>query len=203
MEAFTEEQQEEYEVLASMLGEDDVKIEDGKVQVSIEGETKNGNEKKVIVQFGLPSDYPEVVPSISFDVFYNRNMPAAEKSALQKVITQEAEDNLGMPMLLTLVEKIKEEMAELEIEPAVGAAAVEEEKQGKERGGESGDSEEEEEEEGGSAGKRNPSTSADASLDTKHLSKGQKRRMWNKLDDHHKLKRGWNWVDIISHLAKK
>lgn len=34
------------------------------------------------------------------------------------------------------------------------------------------------------------------------LTKGQKRRQWNRLDGTGERPRGWNWVDIVKHLSQ-
>ena len=155
-------------------------IEDKKIQYKL-GE--DGTAKSFILEVTWTDEYPEVLPEISLDAFYNKHLiPSVKKQILEFAIS-EAEQYLGMPMTYTIIEQVKENLENLlKDQPEQMEAPVRE------------TSEEVEVER---------TTKETSPLKKDALTKAQKRKMWNKggLDTEDR-ERGWNWIEIVKHLSQ-
>ena len=154
-------------------------IENKKIQYKL-GE--DGTAKSFILEINWTDEYPEVLPDISLDAFYNKHIIPSVKEEILEFAKTEGEQYLGMPMTYTIIEQVKENLENLlKDQPEHIEASVRE------------TSEEVDVER----------TTKETSPRKEHLTKAQKRKMWNKggLDTDDR-ERGWNWYDVIKHLSQ-
>ena len=149
----------------------------------------DGKSKSFVLEISWTEDYPEVMPDISLDAFYNKHIIPSVKQQIMEFVKQEAEPYLGMSMTYTIFEQVKENLETLlndQPEEMVIKDLSEDfsHLQAAEQN-------------------RDRSISKEPSPKKKQLTKAQKRRMWNKggLDTDDRP-RGWNWVDVIRHLSQ-
>ena len=131
-------------------------IENKKIQYKL-GE--DGTAKSFILEVTWTDEYPEVLPEISLDAFYNKHLIPSVKEQILEFAKSEAEQYLGMPMTFTIIEQVKENLENLlKDQPEQIEAPVRE------------TSEEVEVER----------TNKDTSPKKEILTKAQKRKMWKK-----------------------
>jgi hypothetical protein len=73
----------------------------------------DGSGKSALMDVRWGERYPETVPDISFEAFYNRHIPADVKQKLIGCVLEQAEGMVGMSMTYTLIEYLKENIEEL------------------------------------------------------------------------------------------
>ncbi|XP_005111927.1 RWD domain-containing protein 4 [Aplysia californica] len=176
-------QKEELEVLESIYDGDEAykQISDTVFQYKY-GE--DGSNKSFLVEVAWPSDYPEVLPEINLDVFYNKHVIPEVKEALKNGMTEQANDLLGMSMTFSLFEWVKDNLDDMlsiqpetpVAQPVVSAPSPEEPSDG---------------------GRKEV-----AKEKKEQLTKAQKRRIFDRFGANADKPRGWDWVDIIKHLAQ-
>uniref|UniRef100_A0A1X7UN40 RWD domain-containing protein n=1 Tax=Amphimedon queenslandica TaxID=400682 RepID=A0A1X7UN40_AMPQE len=172
-------QQEENEVLLSIYEGDDCfkNPEPLTFQYKI-GEA--GQSNSFLVEVKWTQNYPEEIPEVSMDSFFNNHLSHSTKSAIKTALLNEASSLIGSPMTYTLFEYAKENQDELVVKEP------EEEEQ-----------EECEARESAGATGEGAVTSSSKSKPKVHLSKAAKRRQADKLNSQKELPRGHDWVDII------
>ncbi|KAK8405956.1 hypothetical protein O3P69_006986 [Scylla paramamosain] len=179
-----EEHEEEREVLESIYEGDDnfSMISQSTFQYKY-GEA--GNNKSFLVEISWGPEYPDQIPTINLDLFYNKHLLPSVKEKITEELQKQAEINVGMSMTFTLFEWLKEAKDELlesqpeeaslpsvsEVITDLGRIAVEDSATGKKEKKE-------------------------------QLTKAQKRRMWDRQNAAGERARGYNWVDIIKHLSQ-
>merc|ERR1711981_406215 len=57
--------------------------------------------------------YPEVLPDISLDAFYNKHIIPSVKEQILEFAKSEGEQFLGMPMTYSIIEQVKENLENL------------------------------------------------------------------------------------------
>ena len=62
----------------------------------------------LLVEFEWVAEYPNVLPKINLDIFFNRDISPAIKESVISAVNEEAEQYLGMSMTFSLVEYLKE-----------------------------------------------------------------------------------------------
>ena len=62
----------------------------------------------LLVEFEWVAEYPNVLPKINLDIFFNRDISPAIKQSVISAVKEEAEQYLGMSMTFSLVEYLKE-----------------------------------------------------------------------------------------------
>ena len=77
-------------------------IENKKIQYKL-GE--DGTAKSFILEVTWTEEYPEVLPEISLDAFYNKHLIPSVKEQILEFAKSEAEQYLGMPMTFTIIEQ--------------------------------------------------------------------------------------------------
>ncbi|KAG7177601.1 RWD domain-containing protein 4-like [Homarus americanus] len=180
-----EEHEEEREVLQS--------IYEGDTNYCMINETtfqykygEEGGSNSFLVEISWGPDYPDVAPTISLDLFYNKHISPSVKQKITAELHDQAKVNLGMSMTFTLFEWLKEAKDELlenhpteplvlgvsEITSEVGQISVNDDH---------------------GEGKREKK---------EQLTKAQKRRMWDRQNAAGERSRGYNWVDIVKHLSQ-
>ncbi|KAF7288047.1 RWD domain-containing protein 4 [Rhynchophorus ferrugineus] len=137
--------------------------------------------KSFLLEIKWGVKYPEEIPQVNMELFYNKHVISSLKQKIVELVSNEAEQYIGMSMTYSLFEFLKEKFDELiaeqpesPVELDVGKLCISEQEpiQGvkKER--------------------------------KEHLTKAQKRRQWNRTDGKGEKPRGWNWVDIVKHLSQ-
>ncbi|XP_037821615.1 RWD domain-containing protein 4 [Lucilia sericata] len=148
---------------------------------------EENNYKSFLVEIKWGENYPNELPTINMDTFYNRNLVAPVKLAIQTALKEEAEQWLGCGMTYTLFECLKERIDELTAEQPEHAAvqSIDLDKVGVSAIQISDNAE---------AAKKEPKK--------EQLTKAQKRRQWERADHKGDRPRGWDWVDIVKHLSQ-
>ncbi|KAG5884355.1 hypothetical protein JTB14_030794 [Gonioctena quinquepunctata] len=172
-------QEEEREVLLSIYDGDECfkEIDSTTYQYKF-GE--NDTIKSFVLEVKWGTDYPNELPIINLDTFYNKHIIQALKKKIIDIVSTEAEQYLGMSMTYSLFEFVKEKFEELINEQPDQPEKLEVEKLC-----------------------ISAPEAQEAKKDKKEqLTKSQKRRQWNKVDSKGEKPRGWNWVDIVKHLSQ-
>uniref|UniRef100_F1LEK4 RWD domain-containing protein 4A n=1 Tax=Ascaris suum TaxID=6253 RepID=F1LEK4_ASCSU len=182
-----DEQATELEVLQSIF--------DGDQRFSVVANNKfqykfgeDGHYQSFLLEIDWPESYPETLPLINLDLFYNRHLLPQVKEHIVSTLKQEAESYLGMAATFTLIEYVKEHFDDL-IKDQVESATMAEEASNLRLSSSESDTE--------NAKKVNTGNKI-------QMSKAQKRRMWDRTDASKlgQAERGWNWVDILGHLSQ-
>lgn len=143
---------------------------------------ENESLKSFVLEIKWTEKYPEELPEINLDAFYNKHLPLCLKEQVVGMIKDEAQQYIGMSMTYSLFEFVKEKfddiikgIEEIPVE-SIHNLQISDELSNQE---------------------------SSKKLDKKEqLTKAQKRRQWNKLDAKGEKQRGWNWVDIVKHLSQ-
>ncbi|KAK7083266.1 RWD [Halocaridina rubra] len=180
-----EEHQEEREVLQSIYEGDTSysMIDDTTFQYKY-GET--GDNRSFLVEIRWGPEYPDVVPTINLDLFYNKHILSSVKEKLCSALLEQAEANIGMSMTFTLFEWLKEAKDEiLEDQPAESSVnnSVADISSGVSQLGVDNES-------------------LEPSKKKEQLTKAQKRRLWDRQNAQGERPRGYDWVDVIKHLSQ-
>ncbi|XP_017773936.1 PREDICTED: RWD domain-containing protein 4 [Nicrophorus vespilloides] len=174
-------QEEEREVLFSIYdGDDNFKQLSPTVYQYKYG--VHDDHKSFLMEIQWSENYPEEKPMISMDAFYNRNIVPTLKEKIVKLVEEEAEQFLGMSMTYSLFEFLKEKFDELIAEQPDGGVVEQVTDATEKLNIEDKPSEKKEKKE--------------------QLTKAQKRRQWDKVDNKGEKPRGWNWMDIVKHLSQ-
>merc|ERR1712062_578712 len=175
-------QEEEIEALSS--------IYDGDPNFVMESKTKfqykfgeDGASKSFILELSWGPEYPEVLPDISTDSFYNKHVIPAVKSKIADFVKTEGEMYLGMSMTFTIFEQVKENIEDLLADQPDQIEIVNEVSDKLED--------------------VDLHQKKEKSPKKENLTKAQKRAMWKKggLETEDRP-RGWNWIDVIRHLSQ-
>jgi len=184
-------QQEEAEVLTSIYDGDPafVTVKAGeKYQYKLgDTEAETAGKHALLVEFEWVAEYPNVLPKINLDIFFNRDISPAIKQSVISAVKEEAEQYLGMSMTFSLVEYLKENFDTLMADQPehVTASSVTEVSEALDNLTT--------EDNAGKAGKEKK----------EQLTKAQKRARWKQGGlDAGDRERGWNWVDVIRHLSQ-
>ena len=147
---------------------------------------EDGNSKSFILEVIWGSEYPENLPEISLEAFYNKHILSVVKEQVIESVKAEAEPYLGMSMTFTIFEYVKENLDTLLSEQPEELQTATAEVSDRLANTDLEDQE-----------------SSKITVKKEQLTKSQKRRMWNRggLDTEDRP-RGWNWVDIVKHLAQ-
>jgi len=176
-----EQQEEEQEVLASIY-EDDECFKSGEkdglasYQYKFESENKNHS---ILLEVICPKNYPDEVPTLSLDLFYNNHvLPAVKKDILSK-INEVCLENLGDAMIFSMIDYVKENQEDLMAnQDAKFQDEVEEEEEDKEV------------------------VEAKITVRKEQLTKAQKRKLADRVNVYGERQRGHDWVDLIKHLSQ-
>ncbi|XP_037024866.1 RWD domain-containing protein 4 [Bradysia coprophila] len=141
--------------------------------------------KSLLLELCWGDQYPNEIPTINLDMFYNRNIIASVKAKIIEILNEEAAQWLGCGMTYTLFECLKEKFVDLlgeqpdEVpsDPTI-VSAIETIKLG------------------------DDTPAANVKVKKEHLTKSQKRRQWEQSDHKGERPRGYNWVDIVKHLSQ-
>ena len=131
------------------------------------------------------AEYPNVLPKINLDIFFNRDVTQGVKDTFAAAVTEEAEQYLGMSMTFSLIEFLKENFDRLMADQPDSVTLVNQVTETLENLDATG--------EPSKAGKEKK----------EQLTKAQKRARWKQGGlDVGDRERGWDWVDVIRHLSQ-
>ncbi|XP_017471602.1 PREDICTED: RWD domain-containing protein 4 [Rhagoletis zephyria] len=144
--------------------------------------------KSFLVEIHWTGDYPNEMPKINMDTFYNRNLIPEVKAKILQALSEEAEQWLGCGMTYTLFECLKDRQIDLTADQPEHACTQSIDLDSV----------------GVSALKISDNTDANKRKELKkeQLTKAQKRRQWERTDHKGDRPRGWDWVDIVKHLSQ-
>ncbi|CAF3336017.1 unnamed protein product [Rotaria socialis] len=142
------------------------------------------DERFYLTEIHWPDDYPNVIPKFNLDLFSNRLLTADFKRKLIEKLTNEANEQLGMPMTYTLFESIKDfaydgNLFQTNLTSNTNVTVL-------------------------STATTTSSVLVAPVVKKEQLTKSQKRRQWNHRvggDDGQKP-RGYDWVEIVRHLSQ-
>ncbi|XP_062551104.1 RWD domain-containing protein 4 [Armigeres subalbatus] len=194
-------QSEEREALASIYEGDNFFKQ-------VNGETfqyKYGEEdgsKSFLLEICWQENYPNELPTINMDTFYNRNLSRPLKDKIISMLKEEGEQWLGCGMTYTLFECLKDKVEELLADASLTTGGTEQQvvigTNHQEDAQRSSD-----EEDGDERGTKSSGPGAGGGGQKKEqLTKAQKRKQWDRVDNKGNRPRGWDWVDIIKHLSQ-
>lgn len=190
-------QEEEAEVLKSIYEGDPAFtiLSSTKYQYKVgDQDVESGGKEAFMIEFEWSKEYPNVLPTISMNIFFNRLIVEAVKSKVVEAAKEEAEQYLGMSMTYTIIEFVKENYESwMDEQPEAGCATST-------TGASTNLTDAMDKvslEAAAAASKKAPTERKE------QLTKAQKRRMWEKGGlDVGDRERGWNWVDVIRHLSQ-
>lgn len=146
----------------------------------------DGTSRSFILEIKWIPEYPEVLPEFSVDAFYNQHIIPSVKSKILDFAKNEGEQFLGMSMTFSIFEQIKENLTDLLSEQPEELEVIKDVSEKMEN-----------------LEVEESSKNRESSPKKEHLTKAQKRRMWNQgglaSEDR---PRGWNWVDVVRHLSQ-
>ncbi|CAH8519954.1 unnamed protein product [Schistosoma mattheei] len=176
--AICDPREEEAQVLRSIFDEEELTISDDYNLEYKVGEA--GTISSFIVQVYWPEGYPDVLPCISMDSFYNHHIPLNVKEKITEELVSVAKDQLGSALTFNLIEYLKENYERFTKSFAVDKVDT---------------------------SQNNLFPSETPSVYRKQnklpqLSKNQKRKHLDRLGQGGELPRGWNWISVIKHLQQ-
>ncbi|CAH8497258.1 unnamed protein product [Schistosoma turkestanicum] len=170
--------EEEALVLRSIFDEEELTISSNHTLEYRVGE--QGTTSSFIVQVHWPAGYPDVLPCISMDSFYNHHVPSHIKEKITDELLSVAKEQLGSALTFTLIEYLKENHERFAKSFAIDKV---------------------------DKSQSNSISCETSSVSCKQnklpqLSKTQKRKHLDRLGQDGELPRGWNWVSVIKHLQQ-
>ncbi|KAL1404059.1 hypothetical protein pipiens_019084 [Culex pipiens pipiens] len=163
---------------------------------------EDGN-KSFLLEIIWHETYPNELPTINMDTFYNRNMSRTVKDKITSILKEEGEQWLGCGMTYTLFECLKDKVEELLVDENCNSGADQvigtNDQAETEAGARPDDGSSDEDERGNKAG---GGGAGGGGQKKEHLTKAQKRRQWDRVDNKGNRPRGWDWVDIVKHLSQ-
>ncbi|CAD7700668.1 unnamed protein product [Ostreobium quekettii] len=159
------------------------RLDDRRIRIIIEPPSDEGEQPQgmsLYLELSFPDGYPAVAPVYDLSNTNNVAFSNSVRSRLLTGLTQQAEELLGEQMVYNLVEWVRDTLPNI----------VQEEQDSEVH--KTLDPEE----------RAQPSTKPEKERKEK-MTKAQKRRYYDKYGAVEEKPRGWNWVDIISHLSKR
>ncbi|XP_028414147.1 RWD domain-containing protein 4-like [Dendronephthya gigantea] len=176
------EQEEELEVLRAIYEEDELFNELNETTFQYRfGES--GESKSFLLEVQWTDTYPECLPSINLNAFYNKHLSNELKDIIVEKITNEIVDSVGAAMTFTIFSWVGENFESL-IEEHMDLVNTEKED--------------------ALLTLAHPEEVIDKPVKEKkvQLTKQQKRKLADRTNHKGERERGWNWVDIVKHLSK-
>jgi len=176
---------EEVEVLTSIYEGDDCYSSETATKHSYKFGEENAS-RSLLLELEWGDKYPNELPTIGLGSFYNKHLLDEAKEHFVQAVKDECEQYLGMSMTYTIFEYVKENLDTLlekqpeKIETVCDSVA----------NLKLSKSDTEIPEGGAKVVKK------------EQLTKAQKRKMWNKGGETEDRGRGWDWIDVVKHLAQ-
>lgn len=177
-----EQQQEEVEVLLSIYdGDENFKQQSNTVFQYKIGEDQTS--KSFVLEISWGTTYPDELPVINVDTFYNKHLLPEVKTQIKDKLAEEAEANLGCAVTYTLFEYAKENSTELLNDQPESLRQVSDAQTSEPRD-------------------EDLSQQTKAKEKKEQLTKAQKRKMTNRMDNKGEYPRGYDWIDVVKHLSQ-
>eukprot|EP01026_Neomeris_dumetosa_P055256 TRINITY_DN5011_c0_g1_i1.p1 TRINITY_DN5011_c0_g1~~TRINITY_DN5011_c0_g1_i1.p1 ORF type:complete len:194 (-),score=27.85 TRINITY_DN5011_c0_g1_i1:287-868(-) len=180
---------EECEALESILEDKFTRLDNNSIRIVVDQEDSGDDgQHPIYLVMKMQDDYPESIPEFDLSNMNNVVFPQYVRDQIQSSLQEQAQDFLGDMMVYNLVEFVRDNLVEYnsqilksQVEEQITEKPVEE--------------------------KPEPSKKVEKesqARETDNMTKAQKRRYYDKFGTADKEKpRGWNWVDIISHLSQR
>ncbi|XP_055540809.1 RWD domain-containing protein 4 [Wyeomyia smithii] len=152
--------------------------------------------KSFLLEICWHETYPNDLPNINMDTFYNRNISRMAKDKVITILREEGEQWLGCGMTYTLFECLKDKLDELLVDENFNSGAEQQ------IIGTNQQSEDHSDDDGDDRKLTNTGSSGGAVQKKEQLTKAQKRKQWDRVDNKGNRPRGWDWVDIVKHLSQ-
>ncbi|KDO28318.1 hypothetical protein SPRG_06368 [Saprolegnia parasitica CBS 223.65] len=110
---YAEEQMMEVEALESIYMDDFAKIQDAPLTVKVHvvpNQDGENNHVALSLQCTLPETYPEVSPKI--DILLEKGLSDRQEKEIRALLEAQIEENLGMAMIYTITEAVREYLVE-------------------------------------------------------------------------------------------
>ncbi|XP_055600059.1 RWD domain-containing protein 4 [Uranotaenia lowii] len=166
---------------------------------------EDDEKKSFLLEISWHENYPNELPTINMDTFYNRNISRTVKDRIIAMLKEEGDQWLGCGMTYTLFECLKDKVEDLLVDENCNADNDQQIIGTGHPDGEPGadDDENSSDAEGDERGNRTGGgTGAGGGQKKEHLTKAQKRKQWDRVDNKGNRPRGWDWVDIVKHLSQ-
>ncbi|KXJ83109.1 hypothetical protein RP20_CCG008718 [Aedes albopictus] len=195
-------QTEEREALASIYEGDDFFKQVNAETFQYKYGEEDGN-KSFLMEICWQENYPNELPTINMDTFYNRNLSRPLKDKITSILKEEGEQWLGCGMTYTLFECLKDKVEELLSDESL-TGGTDQQVIGTNHQDDAHRSSDDDEDgdERGTKGSAAGGAGSGAGQKKEHLTKAQKRKQWDRVDNKGNRPRGWDWVDIIKHLSQ-
>jgi len=172
-------QEEEREALLSIYdGDEAFKQVSSTVYQYKYGE--DGNNKSFLLEVEWHNNYPNEAPRINLDTFYNKHIVGSVKQNIKDKVSKEANHYLGESMTFTLFEFLKDfsedlvaDQPEKEVIENITKLSID-----------------------------NDEEISKKTAKKETLSKAQKRKQWDRLDNKGEKPRGYDWIDVVKHLSQ-
>ncbi|GMH45954.1 hypothetical protein BSKO_13918 [Bryopsis sp. KO-2023] len=177
--------EEECMALEAIFMDSFSKLDDGRIRIVVEPQDESEENKgwSVVLQMKLPDGYPSTIPEFDLSNPSNAAFNASTRDEMVEGLVTEASGQVGEQMVYNLVEWLREKLPEF-IQHSRSERVVSSGNQGADEG---------EESRGGNS--KDPKK--------EKMTKAQKRRHFDRFGAAEDKPRGWNWVEIISHLSKR
>ncbi|XP_055640861.1 RWD domain-containing protein 4 [Toxorhynchites rutilus septentrionalis] len=163
------------------------------------GEEEGG--KSFLLEICWNENYPNELPNINVDMFYNRNISRAVKDKIISILKEEGEQWLGCGMTYTLLECLKDKVEELLVDDCA-TSGVDQQVIGTNHQDDEEDSGDADPDERGTKVSSTAGGGGGGGQKKEQLTKAQKRKQWDRVDKKGNRPRGWDWVDIVKHLSQ-
>uniref|UniRef100_U5EYN4 Protein aael aael006654 aedes aegypti n=1 Tax=Corethrella appendiculata TaxID=1370023 RepID=U5EYN4_9DIPT len=156
------------------------------------------DKKSILLELKWTENYPNELPTINLDTFYNKSKKLSKnvKEKITTTLNTEGEQWLGCGMTYTLFECLKDKIDELldgqEIEDIDDSIIVNNDIQ----------LDKSDDENNGEGGDQSRNTSKGTVPKKEQLTKAQKRKQWDRVDNKGNRPRGYNWIDVVKHLSQ-
>lgn len=160
---------------------------------------EDGN-KSFLLEICWQENYPNELPNINMDTFYNRNLSRSLKDKITSILKEEGEQWLGCGMTYTLFECLKDKVEELLADESL-AGGTDQQVIGTNHQDEVQRSSDDDD--GDERGTKDSAAGGGGGGQKKEqLTKAQKRKQWDRVDNKGNRPRGYDWVDIVKHLSQ-
>lgn len=178
-----EQQEEEYEVLKSIFEDDEAFnfLSENKFQYKF---GDDGHPKSFITEISFIDSYPETLPCINLDTFYNKHLLPSVKTSILEKINEFAESMVGEPLVYSIIDFINENYDDLISEQPLQVVEVVIPEETK------------------NEPSNNNVKTSNKKEKKEQLTKAQKRKLADRVNINGERPRGWNWVDLIKHLSQ-
>ncbi|TPP56411.1 RWD domain-containing protein 4 [Fasciola gigantica] len=173
---------EEREVLQSIYEENELKFTDDYTLEYRLGELDTL--RSLVLKISWPEGYPDIPPIISLDSFYNGHISSTLKDTILQDLNLLAAEQLGTALTFSLIDQLKEnsekyfQLIDLDHSESKQSETI------------------------ANVPTNSDDTDVKKTARRPQLTKSQKRRQLNRLDQNGELPRGWNWISLVKHLQQ-